>query len=70
VIRDSLPGGVSGMRSMADGQMYDSRSRYLQSLKGKYEVVGNEPLRPHAPAEPTGVGEAIHEAGKQLGYWE
>lgn len=69
VITDTLPGGVSGMRSMADGQMYDSRSKYLASLRGKYEIAGNEQLKPHPKVEPEGVGQDILRAGQQLGAW-
>ena len=69
VIKDTLPGGVNGMRSMADNRMYDSRSEYLRSLRGKYEVVGNDALPPPKTVEPEGVGEAIKQAGEQLGVW-
>jgi len=39
---DSLGEGVQGMRSMADGRLYDSKSQYYRSLKEKNLVI-NEP---------------------------
>lgn len=46
---DNLPGGIHGLRSMADGRMYDSKSRYLRGVKNAgCEVIGNE--RSHTPA--------------------
>lgn len=35
--------GMDAIRSMADGKMYDSRSRYYQSVKAAgCEVIGND----------------------------
>lgn len=43
LIKDDLPGGVMGMRSMADGKMYDSKSRYYRSVRAVgAEIVGND----------------------------
>lgn len=43
IITDTLPGGIHGMRSMADGKVYDSKQRYYASLKASgHEIVGND----------------------------
>ena len=53
---DSVPGGVNGMRSMADGRFYTSKAKYYDSVKraGAHIVEANEPHmsgqpRNHAP---------------------
>lgn len=46
IISDSMGYGVRGIKSMADGKQYDSKSEYYKSLKEKgYEVVGNDAPR-------------------------
>jgi hypothetical protein len=53
-------------KSMADGQVYDSKSNYYKSLKqGDFEIVGNEFHRP-APLEPQGVEQAVKDAVDQI----
>lgn len=43
IIGDAMP----AIKSMADGKMYDSKSRYYASIRAQgYEVVGNEKLTP------------------------
>ena len=43
IVSDNLPGGIHGMRSMADGKMYDSKSAYYRDLKSRgYEIVAND----------------------------
>lgn len=40
---DNLPGGVNGIINHADGQHYDSKSRYEQAVKAKgCRIVGND----------------------------
>lgn len=40
---DSLPGGINGMRSHADGRIYDSKSRYARGVRAACcEIIGNE----------------------------
>ena len=42
-ILDGLPGGIHGMRSMADGKLYDSKAAYYASLReGGYEITAND----------------------------
>lgn len=44
IVTDNLPGGIHGMRSMADGKFYDSKAAYYASLKRSgHEIVGNDP---------------------------
>lgn len=70
VIRDSLGEGVQGLRNMADGQMYDSRSQYLKAVKAAgCEVVGNDELKTYPAPDLSDVGEYVKEAGEQLGVW-
>ncbi len=41
--RDTLPGGVNGMLSHADGKRYDSKSQYERAVRAKgCRVVGND----------------------------
>ena len=43
LIFDTMPGGIHGMKSMADGKQYDSKSRYYRSLKDHgCVIVGND----------------------------
>lgn len=43
VIGDSLPGGIDGIKSMADGQQYTSRRSYERSVaRAGCEVVGHD----------------------------
>jgi hypothetical protein len=52
VIGDGLPGGVSGMRSHADGRMYDSKSRYVAEVRARgFEIVGDD-NKPPARSRP------------------
>lgn len=40
-------GGIHGLKSMADGRIYDSKSRYRANLRARGLVeVGNEQNRP------------------------
>ena len=54
--------GMEPVRSMADGRVYDSRSRYYASLKARgCEIVGDDRAafeRPPQP-RPEGVGQDI-----------
>lgn len=44
---DSLPGGIHGIFSHADGRRYDSKAKYLAEAKARgCEVIGNEKLPP------------------------
>lgn len=65
---DSL-GGVQGLKSMADGKNYDSKSAYYASLKEKgYEVVGNDAptTRGTTKTEAIDWKQALHETYQQL----
>ena len=43
VISDTLPGGVNGMLSHADGKRYDSKSEYERAVKAKgCRIIGND----------------------------
>lgn len=43
IIGDTLPGGVNGMLSHADGKRYDSKSQYERAVRAKgCRVVGND----------------------------
>ena len=43
VIGDGLPGGINGMRSHADGRIYDSKSRYYKGVRAAgCHVLGGE----------------------------
>lgn len=62
-------GGVQGLKSMADGKMYDSKAAYYASLKEKgYEVVGNDaPTTRGTPkTEAIDWKQALHETYQQL----
>lgn len=50
LILDNTPGGIHGFRSMADGKMYDSKSRYYESLRDQgMEIVGNDSSHTRTP---------------------
>ena len=62
-------GGIQGLKSMADGKMYDSKTAYYASLKEKgYEVVGNDaPTTRGTPkTEAIDWKQALHETYNQL----
>jgi hypothetical protein len=43
VIGDTLPGGINGIKNMADGRTYDSKGRYYKAVRAAgCEILGNE----------------------------
>lgn len=66
VISDNL--GLHGIKSMADGKMYDSKSRYYQSVRAHgCEIVGNETQTQKPQQEDKrAVGETIKRAIEEL----
>jgi len=61
--------GMDAVRSMADGKMYDSRSRYYESVKrAGCEIIGNEraPFEKRPQFSPSPVGPDIKRAIEQL----
>lgn len=64
VISDDL--GVHGIKSMADGKQYDSKSAYYKSLKSQgYEVVAGDSKFKNPTAHRRAVDEGIN-WGKEL----
>jgi hypothetical protein len=74
VQRSSLPcpairtDGMDAIRSMADGQFYDSKSAYYGSVKAAgCEIVGDDRLPdPPSAYETPGVAQSISDAIDQL----
>ena len=69
--RDELPGGIHGMRSHADGRMYDSKSKYLADVRARgLVVVGNEDtakaVRRPDPIGRREIGETIKRAFEEV----
>jgi hypothetical protein len=63
------PDGMEPIRSMLDGQIYDSRSRYYASLRAAgAEIVGDDraAFARGDAFEPAGVGESLKQAIEQL----
>lgn len=50
-ISDDLGFGCTGMKSMVDGKMYDSKSAYYKSLKEKGVVIHEAGCEPKKPQE-------------------
>lgn len=53
---------IDGFRSMADGKMYDSKSRYATDLRARgLEIVGNEkaPFEKEHTYDSRGLGDGI-----------
>lgn len=58
---------IEPIRSMADGRMYDSRSKYLRSVRAAgCDVVGNDTLPAFQPEEPKGVEEDVKRAIEEV----
>jgi len=65
VISDYVPDGA--IKSMVDGQMYDSKSRYYKSLKENgMHIVGNEKQKPKAEFQSDITGRDIKNAIERL----
>jgi hypothetical protein len=63
------PDGMAPVRSMADGRIYDSRSRYYASLRAQgCEIVGDDRAAFERRPEyrPEGVGRDIHRTIQEL----
>lgn len=54
---DSLPGGVKGMLSHADGKKYDSRSQYERAVKASGCVILGNDMNNHTFKRPPVKGE-------------
>ena len=65
VISDSM----DTIRSMADGQLYDSKSAYRKNLRanGCYEMGNDAPREARGPETPSNVKRDVANAMKQLG---
>lgn len=48
---DYINGAGGAIQSMADGKMYDSKSKYYKSLKAQGMVIADEPPKPPKPKE-------------------
>jgi hypothetical protein len=63
------PDGMEPVRSMADGRIYDSRSRYYASVRAHgCEIVGDDraPFERRSEFRPEGVGRDIQHAILEL----
>lgn len=63
------PDGMEPVRSMADGRVYDSRSRYYASVRALgCEIVGDDrgAFGRRAELRPEGVGQDIHRTIQEL----
>lgn len=63
----AIPDGMDAIRSMADGKMYDSKSRYYSSVRANgCEVIGNDSV-PRQRREMPPVRDDIRRALRELG---
>ena len=63
------PDGMDPLRSMADGRLYESRSRYYASIRAHgCEIVGNDraPFERRPQFRPEGVGRNLQRTIHQL----
>jgi hypothetical protein len=67
ITSDYINGSPDGVvRSMGDGKIYDSKSKYYKHLKSEGLVIADEPPKPQKPKEVDWTS-ALSEAKQRLG---